>query len=208
MLKQRRKVKMINKNNTQLTLDGSKKEKERFTIIPLNDRYGVAPFSTFHTNKGIWQKERRKWENMGLLDETGRKENLLGFSSFSKYTLGESPKVHRSSAFDPFLCELMYRWFAPKNGYILDPFAGNSRGIVAEYLGYHYVGIELRNEQIINNQQIAKRMGVNPTWLNGDSYNMNDMVYGKYDMLFTCPPYYNLERYSDLSIEIVPTRIG
>ena len=185
----------------QLTLDGNEKEKEKFTAVPLNDRYGIAPFSVFHTNKGIWQKNRRKWENMGLLDETGRKENLLKFSNFPSFNFKTS-KMQQSSTFDPFLSELMYRWFAPKKGYILDPFAGNSRGIVAEYLGYHYVGIELREEQIINNQQIAEKMKVNPTWILGDSYNMESLVYGKYDFLFTCPPYYNLEKYSNLKEDV------
>jgi len=54
-----------------------------------------------------------------------------------------------TSIFDPVLCELIYRWFCPKGGRILDPFAGGSvRGIVAGYLGYDYTGVELRAEQV------------------------------------------------------------
>ena len=34
--------------------------------------------------------------------------------------------------FDPVLCEIAYRWFCPKGGVVLDPFAGGSvRGIIA-----------------------------------------------------------------------------
>ena len=43
----------------------------------------------------------------------------------------------------------MYEWFCPKEGRILDPFAGGSvRGIVAAEMGYVYNGIDLSEEQI------------------------------------------------------------
>jgi len=59
-----------------------------------------------------------------------------------------------TSIFDPVLCEISYRWFMPKEGgTILDPFAGGSvRGIVAGMLGYKYIGIDLREEQIEANR--------------------------------------------------------
>jgi DNA modification methylase len=54
-----------------------------------------------------------------------------------------------TSIFDPVLCELAYRWFSPKGGVVLDPFAGGSvRGIVCAALGRQYVGIDLRQEQV------------------------------------------------------------
>lgn len=59
-----------------------------------------------------------------------------------------------TSIFDPVLCELAYRWFCPPGGLILDPFAGGSvRGIVAAKLGRRYVGVDLREEQIVANRQ-------------------------------------------------------
>jgi hypothetical protein len=62
-----------------------------------------------------------------------------------------------TSIFDPVLCELMYRWFCPPAGHILDPFAGGSvRGIVAHLLGRRYTGIELRPEQVAANIEQAR----------------------------------------------------
>jgi DNA modification methylase len=50
----------------------------------------------------------------------------------------------------------MYKWFCPEGGTILDPFAGGSvRGIVANYLGFKYTGIELRQEQVDSNREQA-----------------------------------------------------
>lgn len=112
-----------------------------------------------------------------------------------------------TSIFDPVLCELSYRWFAPAQGKILDPFAGGSvRGIVAEKLGYKYTGIELRAEQIAANEKQAKAIGVAPNWIEGDSSQIDTLLpmpneateYEQlYDMIFACPPYYDLEQYSE-----------
>lgn len=57
-----------------------------------------------------------------------------------------------TSIFDPVLTEIVYRWFVPPHGRILDPFAGGSvRGIVAARTGHRYTGIELRPEQVAAN---------------------------------------------------------
>lgn len=64
-----------------------------------------------------------------------------------------------TSIFDPVLCELVYRWFCPPGGLVLDPFAGGSvRGIVAAKLGRRYVGIDLRAEQVAANREQWEQM--------------------------------------------------
>jgi len=113
-----------------------------------------------------------------------------------------------TSIFDPVLCELAYRWFCPPNGKVLDPFAGGSvRGIVAAYLGFDYTGIELRPEQNEANAKQAKAMQLSPHWITGDSVNADTLAAGDYDLIFSCPPYYDLEVYSDLPGEMsaIPT---
>lgn len=108
-----------------------------------------------------------------------------------------------TSIFDPVLCELAYRWFCPAGGFILDPFAGGSvRGIVAAYLGYHYVGVDLREEQIVANRVQADKIVPDrqPTWIVGDS--AKDLPEGQFDLVFSCPPYADLEVYSDNPLDI------
>jgi hypothetical protein len=62
-----------------------------------------------------------------------------------------------TSIFDPVLCEIVYRWFIPHGGLVLDPFAGGSvRGIVAAKLGRRYVGIDVRKAQIEANLRQGK----------------------------------------------------
>lgn len=107
-----------------------------------------------------------------------------------------------TSIFDPVLCELAYRWFSPPAGRVLDPFAGGSvRGIVAAMLGRRYTGIDLRAEQIAANEDQAAAIckDLMPEWISGDSRNMGDLLPAGYaaDFVFSCPPYGDLETYSD-----------
>ncbi len=106
-----------------------------------------------------------------------------------------------TSIFDPVLCELAYRWFCPPGGLVLDPFAGGSvRGIVAAKLGRRYLGIDLRPEQVEANRAQAAEIckgGLAPEWIVGDSAQVLPGVKAEADMVFTCPPYGDLEVYSD-----------
>lgn len=113
------------------------------------------------------------------------------------------PMMSGTSIFDPVLCELVYKWFCTQGGKILDPFAGGSvRGIVASKLGYQYFGRDLRKEQIDANYENAKEILSEDElkriqWNCGDSTHI-DEVYSKdeADLLFSCPPYVDLEVYS------------
>ncbi len=124
-----------------------------------------------------------EWVRASLPDQTGLSANQSG-----------------TSIFDPVLCELVYRWFCPDGGAILDPFAGGSvRGIVAAQLGRAYTGIDLRPEQIAANEEQAGAIveGEPPRWIVGDSRDAGTLAPGEYDLIFSCPPYADLEVYSD-----------
>lgn len=112
-----------------------------------------------------------------------------------------------TSVFNPALTEIIYRWYNIPGGSIFDPFAGGSvRGIVAARLHFPYTGIDLREEQIEANKENAREiLGDNPPffpdWYTGDSANMMDILpedkrKPSFDLLFSCPPYGNLEEYS------------
>lgn len=160
-------------------------------------RYTFPPFSVLDARGGEWQARKKAWIDYGVSGGNGRGENLIKYGS--GMTLGDKD----TSIFDPVLCELMYRWFCPPGGAILDPFAGGStRGIVAGALGYVYNGFEIRSEQVVANQTQAKVVGIPETqceWYVADSAQPNPIRDGReYDMVWTCPPYYDLEVYSDL----------
>jgi hypothetical protein len=114
----------------------------------------------------------------------------------------ENLSTNGTSIFDPVLCELVYRWWSPPGGVVLDPFAGGSvRGVVAGLLGRRYVGVELRAEQVEANRQQAQEIipGQQVEWVCGDSRALLPSVSlpAAADLLFSCPPYADLEVYSD-----------
>jgi hypothetical protein len=105
-----------------------------------------------------------------------------------------------TSIFDPVLCELIYRWFSPPGGLVLDPFAGGSvRGIVANKLGRRYYGIDLSARQIQANEEQAQAIcsDPRPEWIVGDSRDALASCDKTADLIFSCPPYADLEVYSD-----------
>lgn len=113
---------------------------------------------------------------------------------------GMSEQQSGTSIFDPVVCEIAYRWFCPPGGVVLDPFAGGSvRGLVASILGLKYVGIELRPEQVAANRAQAKIAGKRkPDWRVGDSRAIKTLAKDvDADLIFSCPPYWNLEVYSE-----------
>ena len=109
-----------------------------------------------------------------------------------------------TSIFDPVLCEVVYNWFCMNDGLVFDPFAGGSvRGVVAELLGRKYIGIDLSQRQIDANQMNADRFGVCPAWHCDDSKNADRYIPdGSADLVFSCPPYHNLEKYSDHPLDL------
>jgi len=188
----------------------------------LEKKFIVPPFSILDTKQKYWQDRKKKWIQLGIKSEVGRGDNLTFGDCAEKQTkygkcntkavggnitdeeymkkYGKPRKeMNVTSIFDPVLCELCYKWFTPKEGKILDPFAGGSvRGVIAYKEGYNYLGLELSATQVAANKQQAIDMDVNPTWLQGDSDKLLDEVANEScDLIFTCPPYADLEVYSD-----------
>ena len=184
---------------------------------PIADRFLVPPFSVLNAADGFWQERKASWASLGMRGEVGRNSLAggTGTSASSCYlvkrtdgTSATSGDVHASedegncsSIFDPVLCELVYRWFSPAGGLVLDPFAGGSvRGIVAHKLGLRYYGVELRAEQVAANREQGAAIcpGDEPVWVTGDSMAVLDHDdVPRADLLFSCPPYGDLERYSE-----------
>jgi DNA modification methylase len=130
------------------------------------------------------------------LPTTSRGNRALGGGSGGTASTGLN-----TSIFDPVLAELVYRWFSPSGGLVLDPFAGGSvRGIVASLTGRPYYGIDLSEKQIaanrINANEILTADDPPPRWIVGDSLDLLAEA-PEADLVFSCPPYGDLERYSD-----------
>lgn len=166
----------------------------------LAERFIVPPLSVFRASAGYWQERKKQWLSLGIQSEKGRNDGMLKHMAALAEKAGGG-KLPNESIFDPVLCEIMYRWFCPSGARILDPFAGGSvRGLVAGRLGFKYTGIDLREEQIAANREQISISGENPPeWICGDSRQMDSFLPSdfKCNFVFSCPPYADLEVYSD-----------
>jgi len=169
----------------------------------LRDKFIEPPFSILDTKSGNWQRRKRQWVSKGIKSEVGRDSVVINMGTKNV----EKNSTDYVSIFDPALCEVLYHWFCPENGNILDPFAGGSvRGIVANYLKFNYYGIDIRQEQIDSNREQALDIlpiENQPNYYVGDSNKILDEKFNlEFDLVFSCPPYADLEVYSDLEGDI------
>jgi hypothetical protein len=164
---------------------------------PVAERFTLPPFTLLDGRSGEWQERKRAWNAMGIRGEVGRDAAAIHCPNQS--AAGGLDDANYTSIFDATMCEIAYRWFSPAGGQVVDPFAGGSvRGIVAGCLGRQYWGCDLRPEQIAANQVQADDIApsVRPVWVCGDSMDtLADAPDA--DFVFSCPPYGDLEKYSD-----------
>ena len=153
-------------------------------IVGLNNKYIVPPFSILDARQGYWLERKKSWFEL-IKDNAETRENLIG-ANFG------------TSILDPVLAEIVIKWFSPyeKGNNIFDCFAGDTTfGFVSSYLGNKFTGIELRKEQCdLNNSRTSELA----EYINDDGRNiLNYLQKESMDLFFSCPPYYDLEVYSD-----------
>lgn len=183
----------------------------------LAERFLIPPFSILDTAKAEWQERKREWRSIGLkstetrekMKATGNlnigtpyyKKNVI-HNDDAKTSLALNENNWLISEFDPVLAEVLLYWFSFPGAKVLDPFCGGSvRGVVAAWLKQEYTGCDLRREQIDanieNGKLILNENHPFPNWICGDSCNITELAPGEYDFVFSCPPYVDLEVYSD-----------
>lgn len=172
----------------------------------LADKFIVPPFSILDTRQGYWQDRKDIWKKI-IKSDIGRDKGLLG-NGLLELAEKQGANLTGTSVFDPVLTEILINWFCPAGGKVLDPFAGGSvRGLISVLMGNEYTGIDLREEQIKANYKnfndLKTDIDLNgndlnkPNWICEDSMNLTKVVKDEYDFLLTCPPYADLEVYSD-----------
>lgn len=177
-------------------------------IARLKRLLGINPTNIWNSAKGDWRVEKQKWneliENAGLLagidnpTYASREECWQKNGGFAEFATGKALN-NGASVLDPFVCELILKLFMPKNGKsIYNPFGGGVQmGFISGFYNYEYEATEIRRNQCDANNAICKAYQMKKVnWVQYDSsvyYDENK----KFDMIFTCPPYYLVEDYRD-----------
>ena len=155
-------------------------------INAAGERHGVAN-ATYATREGCWQGENGYSQVVNAERKLDENNQVV-----------TTTKSHNGNAsvLDPVACEVILRFFTPKNGKrVYNPFGGGVQfGYVAGASGYEYEASEIRQNQCDANNKICSDFPL-VKWTRSDSsqYAPEQPV----DLVFTCPPYYKVEEYLD-----------
>jgi hypothetical protein len=172
------------------------------------------------TTRADWLKMKKEWNTK--IETEGEKHGVKnpkfasrdgcwqGSNGYSNVVLSEQvvedgvvkTKAGKSfngnaSVLDPVACEVVLRFFMPTEGKrVYNPFGGGVQmGFVTADYGYEYVASEIRQNQCDANNLICSGLKGNAEWVRSDSSTFEPE--GMFDLVFTCPPYYKVEKYID-----------
>jgi hypothetical protein len=179
----------------------------------------ITMTNVWNSTKGDWLKTKKEWNYK--IEESGLKNGVInpkfasregawmGDNGMSNVVLGghkieDGVVVHEKgksfngnvSVLDPVACEVILRFFMPIDGCrVYNPFGGGVQmGYVTGSYGYEYLSSEIRQNQCDSNNAICKDF-YSTKWIKSDSSKFKPKQ--KYDLVFTCPPYYKVEEYLD-----------
>lgn len=171
------------------------------------------------TTRADWLKMKKEWNDK--IEEAGEKHGIKnpkfasrdgcwqgqnGMSNvvLASHVVEDGEIIHKkdknlngnASVLDPVACEVIIGFFMPRDGFnIYNPFGGGVQfGFVAGSYGYEYLATEIRQNQCDANNAICKDF-YRTRWIKADSAKY--VPHQKYDLMFSCPPYYKVEKYVD-----------
>lgn len=106
------------------------------------------------------------------------------------------------SEFNPTTAKNIISFWSEQGDRILDPFAGRTRALVGYAMNREYIGYEISKDVVnymdskIDSLNLEMDDGHYISIIHDDCININQTFKQEYfDLIFTCPPYWNLEKY-------------
>lgn len=148
--------------------------------------------------------------------------SVLHFGKTSKLTMGylQSQKLRREqdkdkcssscmSEFNPDLCKFVIQYWSNRGDLILDPFHGwGTRCAIAMQLGRAYMGYDISPTTNKDVAEMIREQTLQTKWfgceipayklLCGDGTLVSEVQQDSVDLIFTCPPYFNIEKYESV----------
>ena len=179
----------------------------------------AALTNLWESTSSEWRKIKDEWNEK--LEDSGKRHNIPNpkFASregcwqgasgtanvvLSKHEIVDGAVVNNNSktlngnasVLDPAACEIIARMFMPKDGtHVYNPFGGGVQmGFVAGGCGFEYTASEIRKNQCDANNALCSDY-TNVKWVQSDSTKFTPEKPA--DLVFSCPPYYKVEKYID-----------
>lgn len=188
---------------------------EKIYKLSIKDRIGFLPISVWEPN---WQITSRLKNIIGDYGQTrtfevdSDSESALGGGSInikkmgskaSHFTPDKKNRDNNFSIFNPHLAQMLLSAYCPQDAVIFDPFAGGgTRGIIASAMGFKYYGIEIRKNEVARVLDMRDKLNLDYVINLGDGQTDRFGKDNFFDFCYTCPPYYDLEVYSNLENDL------
>lgn len=161
-----------------------------------------------HFHESIWEARVGNnispvecWNNKELLEKTVR-NRMIYSSRLSSQCIVDgfnvskiAPKV---SVFNPMLAKYLIKTYLNEFSDVFDPFSGFSgRMLGCCALGKKYIGQDINMKHVNESSQIIDYLSLNASVKNKDIF----IDQGKYECLFTCPPYNLKEIWNEMETD-------
>lgn len=151
--------------------------------ISVKDQFGFLPLSVIKPTN----ESKNKWKDVAYLND--------GDIEIRKVS-GGAIKELKMSEFHAGVAENILRYWSMRGSVVVDPFAGRvTRAMVTTKLEREYIGYEITPNTYKRSLNHFKKHNVNPTLYNGDGTKLGNTKDNTADLVFTCPPYFNIEQY-------------
>lgn len=196
---------LLENNNLQMNFNGLDLANSYHPhMMEAHYRYGEkSPMETFNNDESLKDCINR-WM------ELGKTPSPSGMRRILKTRDGTRGVVN----FKPSIAKYIYDNYCPNNGFVLDPcsgYSGRLAGCIASNKNIYYHGIDPNGETAIGNMKMASFFSSRKEELFARKVYkfrfkfdlgcaeevMPTIEERKYDLIFTSPPYYNIESYSN-----------
>jgi len=165
-------------------------------VLPIRDdcrideQFGWLPMSILEPTK----ESKATWKEAYLDDG----ENESRRSDDAEYLPGL-----KFSEFHAGLAEQILRYWSMKGSVVVDPFAGRAtRAVVASRMERQYEGYEISPTTYKRVTEHFKKLGVSPKLYNNDGLFLTFTDDEVADLVFTCPPYHDIEKYESVTNQL------
>jgi DNA modification methylase len=153
--------------------------------INVKDQFGFLPLSLIKPTK----QSKEKW-NEAYFDD--------GDIQIRKVS-GGAIKELKMSEFHAGIAENIVRYWSLPGAKIVDPFAGRvTRAVVTNRLGREYHGYEITPNTYKRALAHFDKLGISPNLYLSDGTKLFNTPDEFSDLILTCPPYYNIEKYESV----------
>ncbi len=152
------------------------------------------------TFNGIPKSVMKFGKDAKLMELIGNDDSELGKIEGDAVARGGGyAKNLRYSIYNPTQAKFILEYYTNPGDVVLDPFTGRgTRPVITTYLGRIYRGYDTCPKTLQLNKQLLSTNGLleNATLFNGDGTELVNETPNSVDAVFSCPPYYEIEKYS------------